>query len=55
VATAKGLAFVDANALLSQILQQVFLLWIYSVIFFYNWWRFSTDGVHPSQGYALIK
>jgi hypothetical protein len=49
VATAKGLAFVDA-ALLSQIATTGISANGFTVSSsFYNWWRFSTDGVHPSQ------
>jgi hypothetical protein len=38
---------VDANALLSQIATTGISTDLQCHLF-YNWWRFSTDGVHPS-------
>jgi hypothetical protein len=56
VATAKGLAFVDANALLSQIATTGISANGFTVSSsFIIGGGFSTDGVHPSpRGYALI-
>ncbi|MBU0942652.1 MAG: G-D-S-L family lipolytic protein [Bacteroidetes bacterium] len=56
VATAKGLAFVDANALLSQIAATGFSANGFTVsATFITGGGFSTDGVHPSpRGYAVI-
>ena len=56
VATAKGLAFVDANALLSQIATTGFSANGFTVTSsFIIGGGFSTDGVHPSpRGYAVI-
>jgi hypothetical protein len=56
VATAKGLAFVDANALMSQIASTGIVSNGYNVSStFITGGGFSTDGVHPSpRGYALI-
>ncbi len=56
VATAKGLAFVDANALLSQIATTGFSAngFIVTSSFIVGG-GFSTDGVHPSpRGYSVI-
>jgi hypothetical protein len=56
VATAKGLAFVDANAVLSQIATTGFSANGFTVsAAFITGGGFSTDGVHPSpRGYAVI-
>lgn len=56
VATAKGLAFVDANALMSQISNGGISANGFTVTgAFITGGGFSTDGVHPSpRGYALI-
>jgi lysophospholipase L1-like esterase len=56
VATAKGLAFVDTNALLSQIATTGFSANGFTVsAAFITGGGFSTDGVHPSpRGYAVI-
>lgn len=56
VAAAKGLAFVDANALLSQIATTGFSANGFNVTSTYvTGGGFSLDGVHPSpRGYALI-
>ena len=56
VATAKGLAFVDANALLTQIASGGISANGFTVSStFITGGGFSTDGVHPSpRGYALI-
>lgn len=56
VATAKGLAFVDANALMSQVANGGFTADGFTVTSaLITGGGFSTDGVHPSpRGYALI-
>ena len=56
VATAKGLAFVDANALMSQVAAGGFSANGFTVTgAFITGGGFSTDGVHPSpRGYAMI-
>lgn len=56
VATAKGLAFVDANALMTQISTGGIAANGFTVTGVYiTGGGFSTDGVHPSpRGYALI-
>ena len=56
VATAKGLAFVDANALMTQIANGGISANGFTVTgAFITGGGFSTDGVHPSpRGYALI-
>lgn len=56
VATAKGLAFVDANALMSQVSNGGISSNGFTVTgAFITGAGFSTDGVHPSpRGYALI-
>jgi hypothetical protein len=56
IATAKGLAFVDANALLNQVANGGVNTGTYTVSStFVTGGGFSLDGVHPSQrGYALI-
>lgn len=56
VATAKGLAFVDANALMTQISNGGISANGFTVTgAFITGGGFSTDGVHPSpRGYALI-
>jgi hypothetical protein len=56
VATAKGLAFVDANALMTQIANGGVSANGFTVTgAFVTGGGFSTDGVHPSpRGYALI-
>ncbi len=56
VATAKGLAFVDANALMAQVSSSGFSANGFTVTgAFITGGGFSTDGVHPSpRGYALI-
>lgn len=56
VATAKGLAFVDANALMTQIANGGIFANGYNVTSaFVTGGGFSLDGVHPSpRGYALI-
>ncbi|MBA4276767.1 G-D-S-L family lipolytic protein [Flavobacterium sp.] len=56
VATAKGLAFVDANALMTQIANGGISANGFTVTSaFVTGGGFSTDGVHPSpRGYALI-
>jgi hypothetical protein len=56
VATAKGLAFVDANALMTQIANGGITANGFTVTgAFITGGGFSTDGVHPSpRGYALI-
>jgi hypothetical protein len=56
VATAKGLAFVDTNALMSQIFTTGISANGFTVTgAFITGGGFSTDGVHPSpRGYALI-
>jgi hypothetical protein len=56
VATAKGLAFVDANALMTQIANGGISANGFTVTgSFITGGGFSTDGVHPSpRGYALI-
>lgn len=56
IATAKGLAFVDANAVLNQVANGGFSANGFSVTSTYvTGGGFSLDGVHPSpRGYALI-
>jgi lysophospholipase L1-like esterase len=56
IANAKGLAFVNANALQSQIAQGGIVANNYTVTSAYvTGGGFSLDGVHPSpRGYALI-
>ena len=56
VATAKGLAFVDANALMSQVATGGFSANGFTVTgAFITGGGFSTDGVHPSpRGYAML-
>jgi lysophospholipase L1-like esterase len=56
VATAKGLAFVDINALLTQVASSGFVGNGFTVTSaFITGGGFSTDGVHPSpRGYAMI-
>jgi lysophospholipase L1-like esterase len=56
VAAAKGLAFVDANALLGQVSSGGITANGFTVTgAFITGGGFSTDGVHPSpRGYALI-
>ena len=56
VATAKGLAFVDANALMAQVSNGGIASNGFTVTgAFITGGGFSTDGVHPSpRGYALI-
>jgi hypothetical protein len=56
VATAKGLAFVDANALMAQVSSGGIVANGFTVTgSFITGGGFSTDGVHPSpRGYALI-
>lgn len=56
VATAKGLAFVDSNALMSQVSNGGFTANGFTVTgAFITGGGFSTDGVHPSpRGYAMI-
>ena len=56
VATAKGLAFVDANALMTQVAGPGFSANGFTVTSaFITGGGFSTDGVHPSpRGYAMI-
>ena len=56
VATAKGLAFVDTNALMTQIANGGVSANGFTVTSaFVTGGGFSTDGVHPSpRGYALI-
>ncbi|MEZ7499316.1 G-D-S-L family lipolytic protein [Flavobacterium sp. Arc3] len=56
VATAKGLAFVDSNALLSQVSNGGFTANGFAVTgAFITGGGFSTDGVHPSpRGYAVL-
>ena len=56
VATAKGLAFVDTNALMTQIANEGISANGFTVAgAFISGGGFSTDGVHPSpRGYALI-
>jgi hypothetical protein len=56
VATAKGLAFVDANAVMSQVANGGITANGFTVTGAYiTGGGFSTDGVHPSpRGYALI-
>ncbi|EIA09832.1 hypothetical protein [Flavobacterium frigoris] len=56
VATAKGLAFVDSNALMSQVSAGGFSANGFTVTgAFITGGGFSTDGVHPSpRGYAML-
>lgn len=56
VATAKGLAFVDANALMTQVAGSGFSANGFTVTSaFITGGGFSTDGVHPSpRGYAVL-
>jgi hypothetical protein len=56
VATAKGLAFVDSNALMSQVSNGGFTANGFTVTgAFITGGGFSTDGVHPSpRGYAML-
>jgi hypothetical protein len=56
VATSKGLAIVDANALLTQVASGTFTFGNFSLTSSYaTGGAFSLDGVHPSpRGYALV-